>query len=196
MVSFLLRRPFVKLLEIFSISNATVTCQAETRMPCAKAEICLSMCLRCLCNRHLLHRQSGHFVNSSHLLSLISYQKCLPPEPFQRLMCPSRLWHLMFPVLLLDTALWKESRPGSQTHKWRCRKASGGVELTLFYLPPKIRHLIRPSHLGSLYSQWRKTGTSRTWFTPPFLDNYPKIGWIVLQRCLSVCQYDRGDLNN
>lgn len=71
MVSFLLRRPFVKLLEIFFISNATVTCQAEIRMLCAKAEICLSMCPRCLCNRHLLHRQSGHFVNSSHLLSLI-----------------------------------------------------------------------------------------------------------------------------
>lgn len=71
MVSFLLLRPFVKLLQIFSISNATVTCQAEIQMLCAKAETHLSMCPRCLSNRHLVHRQLWHFVNSSGLLSLI-----------------------------------------------------------------------------------------------------------------------------
>jgi len=52
MVSFLLRRPFVKILQIFSISNAAVACQMEMWI----LETFLSVCARCISNRQLLQR--------------------------------------------------------------------------------------------------------------------------------------------
>lgn len=65
------------------------------------------------------------------------YQRCLPPEPSRRLTWPSWLPHIMFPALVLDMSLQEESSPVSQTYEWRCRKASGGIELTSLHLPPK-----------------------------------------------------------
>lgn len=79
MVSFLLRRPFVKLLQIFSISNAAVTCQTEIRMLCSKAETFLSMCARWRFPTDISSRDSClHFESSSHLGRFHSLKRFSP----------------------------------------------------------------------------------------------------------------------
>lgn len=72
---------FVKILHIFSISNAAVLPDSKScvqKKLCAKAETFLSMCMRCITYRHFLQRQLLHFTSSSHLGHFHSLESCSP----------------------------------------------------------------------------------------------------------------------
>lgn len=95
---------FVKILHIFSISNAAVLPDSKScvqKKLCAKAETFLSMCMRCITSRDSCCTSQApptwDIFTPWKVAPLYEHQRCLPSEPSQRVMWPW-LAHLTFSI--------------------------------------------------------------------------------------------------
>lgn len=151
-----------------------LSCQTAIWMLCAKDETLFSMCMRCITYRHLLQGQLLHFTSSCHLGHFHSSESCCPlrtPE-----MSPTRVlsegqvalisWlpHLMLSIPSTEHFRVEGVQACFTDILMEVQKSLWWDWAHLHSPNPKTRNLIRTSHLGSLYSQWWKTGTSTAWF--------------------------------